>query len=111
MHLRSNARDLCESQLRHHHQTLGDLETRLRQRREELEEIRTKSHRFQLTTVHFQADLDRLLQLIDKTPDVRLARSLSLSRRCSHACVRRRPIICWEKWIRPRLLCNTCRAI
>ncbi|CAF5039758.1 unnamed protein product, partial [Rotaria sp. Silwood1] len=68
-HLRNNAKDLCDSQLRNFHQTIEDLETRIHQRRKELEEIRQKSNRFNSSLIRLQSDTDRLLHMIDKAPD------------------------------------------
>ena len=48
------------------------LETRIHQRRKEVDDIRQKSNRFTASVVHLQSDTDRLLQLIGKAPDVRL---------------------------------------
>ncbi len=48
------------------------LETRIHQRRKELEEIRQKSNRFNLSIVHLQSDTDRLLHMIEKAPDVKI---------------------------------------
>ncbi len=48
-------------------------ETRIHQRRKELEEIRQKSNRFNLSIVHLQSDTDRLLHMIDKAPDVNIS--------------------------------------
>jgi hypothetical protein len=47
-------------------------ETRLHQRRKELDEIRQKSSRFISSVVHLQADTDRILHMIEQLPDVRL---------------------------------------
>ncbi|CAF3855305.1 unnamed protein product, partial [Adineta steineri] len=69
LHLRTNAKDLCDSQLRNFHQTIEDLETRIHQRRKELDEIRLKSDRFNSSIVHLQSDTDRLLHMIEKAPD------------------------------------------
>ena len=69
-YLRTNARDVCENQLRSFHQTIEELETRLHQRRKELDEIRQKFTRFTASVVHFRADIDRLVHLIDKSADV-----------------------------------------
>lgn len=46
------------------------VETRVHQRRKDLEEIRQKSHRFNQSIVHLQSDADRLLVMIEKAPDV-----------------------------------------
>ncbi|CAF1425562.1 unnamed protein product [Rotaria sordida] len=68
-HLRSNARDLCDNQLRNFHQTIEDLEIRIHQRRKEIDEIRQKSNRFNSSIVHLQSDANRLLHMIEKSPD------------------------------------------
>ena len=55
---------------------IGDLffvETRIHQRRKDLEEIRQKSNRFNQSIVHLQSDADRLLHMIEKAPDVRIS--------------------------------------
>jgi hypothetical protein len=89
LHLRNNAKDLCDSQLRNFHQTVEDLgkakttrrdlfnkniclETRIHQRRKELDEIRQKSNRFNSSIVHLQSDTDRLLHMFEKAPDVNI---------------------------------------
>jgi hypothetical protein len=46
------------------------LETRIHQRRKEVDEIRQKSNRFNSSIVHLQSDTDRLLHMIEKAPDV-----------------------------------------
>ncbi|CAF1181823.1 unnamed protein product [Rotaria sp. Silwood1] len=68
-HLRNNAKELCDSQLRNFHQTIEDLETRIHQRRKELDEIRQKSNRFNSSLIRLQSDTDRLLHMIEKAPD------------------------------------------
>ncbi|CAF4463156.1 unnamed protein product, partial [Rotaria sp. Silwood2] len=68
-HLRSNARDLCDNQLRNFQQTIEDLETRIHQRRKEIDEIRQKSNRFSSSIVHLQSNADHLLHMIEKSPD------------------------------------------
>ncbi|UJR37453.1 hypothetical protein I4U23_030156 [Adineta vaga] len=68
-HLRNNAKDLCDSQLRNFHQTVEDLEIRIRQRRKDLEDIRQKSNRFNSSIVHLQSNADLLLHMIEKAPD------------------------------------------
>ncbi|CAF3934598.1 unnamed protein product, partial [Rotaria sordida] len=69
IHLRSNARDLCDNQLRNFHQTIEDLEIRIHQRRKEIDEIRQKSNRFNSSIVHLQSDANHLLHMIEKSPD------------------------------------------
>ncbi|CAF3725966.1 unnamed protein product [Adineta steineri] len=69
LHLRSNAKDLSDTQLKNFHQIIEDLESRIHQRRNELDEIRQKSIRFNSSIVHLQSDTDRLLQMIEKSPD------------------------------------------
>ncbi|CAF4141502.1 unnamed protein product, partial [Rotaria sordida] len=68
-HLRNNAKELCDSQLRNFHQTIEDLETRIHQRRKELDEIHQKSNRFNSSLNRLQSDIDRLLHMIEKAPD------------------------------------------
>ncbi|CAF3475042.1 unnamed protein product [Rotaria socialis] len=68
-HLRNNAKELCDSQLRNFHQTIEDLETRIHQRRKELEEVRQKSIRFDASIIRLRAETDRVLHAIEKTPD------------------------------------------
>ena len=84
------------------------LETRLHQRRDELEEIRTKSTRFQLTYLHLQTDIDRLSHRIDKMPEVPFFfrpqfDSIDPSRF-------RFPIICSSIWTRIIRHFSICRA-
>ena len=47
------------------------LETRIRQRRNELDDIRQKSNRFNSSIAHLQSNTGLLLHLIEKAPDVR----------------------------------------
>ncbi|CAM4803210.1 unnamed protein product [Rotaria magnacalcarata] len=68
-HLRNNAKELCDSQLRNFHQTIEDLETRIHQRRKELEEVRQKSIRFDASIIRLRAETDRVLHAIEKAPD------------------------------------------
>ena len=77
-YLRTNARDVCENQLRSFHQTIEELETRLHQRRKELEDIRQKFTRFTANVTYFHADTDRLVHLIDKSADVSIDSRLSI---------------------------------
>ncbi|UJR08743.1 hypothetical protein I4U23_013000 [Adineta vaga] len=70
LHLRNNAKDLCDSQLKNFHQTIEDLESRIHQRRRELDEIRQKSNRFNSSAANLHSDTDRLLQMIEKSPDL-----------------------------------------
>jgi hypothetical protein len=44
---------------------------RIDQRRKELDDIRQKSSRFHLNMAHLQTDADRLLNLLEKGPEVR----------------------------------------
>ncbi|CAF1053347.1 unnamed protein product [Adineta ricciae] len=69
LHLRNNAKDLCDSQLRNFHQTIEDLESRIHQRRKELDDIRQKSNRFNSSVASLHSDADRILQMIEKSPD------------------------------------------
>ncbi|CAM2712242.1 unnamed protein product [Rotaria socialis] len=69
LHLRANAREICDSQLKNFEQTIEDLEIRIRQRRKEVEEIRQKSDRFNSSMVDIQSSTNRLLDLIEKSPD------------------------------------------
>ena len=46
------------------------LETRIYQRRKEIDEIRQKSNRFNSNLVHLHSDVDSLLHMIEKSPDV-----------------------------------------
>lgn len=71
------------------------LETRIHQRRKELEEIRQKSNRFNLSIVHLQSDTDRLLHMIEKAPDVKICFlkflnliSFSFAIECGNTCYR-----------------------
>ena len=48
------------------------LESRIHQRRKELDEIRQKSNRFNSNVASLHSDADRILQMIEKSPDVRL---------------------------------------
>ena len=69
-YLRTNARDVCENQLRSFHQTIQELEIRLHQRRKELDDIRQKFARFTASVTHFHGDIDRFVHLIEKSADV-----------------------------------------
>lgn len=46
------------------------LETRIHQRRKELEEIRQKSTRFDSSINRLKSETERLLNVLEKTPDV-----------------------------------------
>lgn len=91
IHLKVNARELCDNQLRNFHQTIEDLgkttkylliekkkqsfrfqDIRIQQRRKELEDIRQKNSRFHSNMSHLRSDTDRLLQMIERSPDVNL---------------------------------------
>ncbi|CAF5086760.1 unnamed protein product, partial [Rotaria magnacalcarata] len=69
LHLRASARETCDSQLKNFEQTIEDLEIRIRQRRKEVEEIRQKSDRFNSSMVDIQSSTNRLLDLIEISPD------------------------------------------
>ena len=90
-HLKVNARELCDNQLRDFRQTIEDLgneffisqmrfipilrrhaDIRVQQRRKELEDIRQKNNRFHSSMVHLQSDTSRLIHMIERSPDVRL---------------------------------------
>lgn len=46
------------------------LETRIQQRRKELDDVRQKSNRFNSSFSHLQSDTDRLMHMIEKSPEV-----------------------------------------
>lgn len=76
LYLRTNARDVCENQLRSFHQTIEELESRLHQRRKELDDIRQKFARFTASVTHFYTDIERFGHLIEKSADVSIDSSL-----------------------------------